>query len=129
MKSTTSGKIDLNGVTPAIHEYAAYLVLANHGKTIRLICPSAKYKTSSADFEMDKLIWELKSPQGKGKYVMRDTLRQAAKQSRNIVIDLRRTKLNQEKAINQLHKHFLLEKRLSRIIIITKEQKILDIHK
>lgn len=129
MTKRKNGNIELNGVQPAVHEYAAFLTLAKTGKNIKLIPPSTKFHTPSPDFKMDNLSWELKCPQGKGKYLIRDTLRQAARQSPNVVIDLRRIKLPQEKALTQLNKHFLLEKRLNRILIITKTEKILDIQK
>lgn len=128
-KQTKNGNIILNGVKPAVHEYAAYLVLANHGKIVSLLLPSSKYKAHSADFEMDSLIWELKSPKGKGKYTIRDTIKQAIKQSDNIVIDFQRLKLNQEKALLQTRKYFSIEKQIQRIIIITKEKTIIDIYR
>lgn len=128
-KRVQTGNIDFNQVQPEVHEYAAYLVLAKSGKNLKLLPPSAKFKVHSADFEMDGLIWELKCPQGKGKYVIRDTLRQASKQSNNIVVDLRRCKLSQNRAISQINKYFLIEKKLHRVIVITKEQVILDIKK
>lgn len=123
------GSIDLNNVKPEVHEYAALLTLAKHGKDIKLLPVSSKYKECSADFEMDGLIWELKCPQGKGKYVVRDILRKAAKQSNNIIVDLERMKLSQEKALGQLNKYFLLEKSLQRMLIITKSKNILDVQK
>ena len=121
--------IDVNGVQPEVHEYAAYLVLAKSGKNLKLLPPTNKYKVSSADFEMDGLIWELKCPKGKGKYTIRDTLKQASGQSANIVIDLRRLKLEQAKALAQISKYFKIIKKIKRVLIITKEQTILDIQK
>lgn len=124
-----SGKIDLNGQHPEVHEYAAYLTLAKNNKRLKLLAPSNQYKIHSPDFKMDGLIWELKCPLGKGKYAIRDTLRQATRQSSNIVIDLQRIKLHEEKALGQINKYFLLEKRLQRIIVITKNKKLVDIQK
>lgn len=128
-KQKVIGTIDLNGTKPLVHEYAAYLVLAQAGKNIRVLPVQSRYKVSSPDFIMDGLVWELKCPQGKGKYLIRDTLRQALRQSENVVVDLRRAKLSQEKCLNQLRKYFQLEKRLKRLLVITKEKEVIDISK
>jgi len=99
--------------------------LLSLGKTIELIKPSLRPSSKSADLIMDKLIWEMKSPIGRGKYVIRDTLRAAAGQPPNIILDLRRSKLHKTKAISDAKKHFAQNRRIKRLIIITGEQ-ILD---
>lgn len=67
-----------------------------------------------------------KSPTGSGKNVIRHTVQHASHQSNSIIIDLRRCKMPEEKAIKEIENHFTLSKRIIRIKIITKDRKILD---
>ncbi|MBQ8084490.1 MAG: hypothetical protein IJ232_00105 [Lachnospiraceae bacterium] len=59
----------------------------------------------------------------------KNTVQNASHQSENIIIDLRRTKISQEQALKEIERYFRLSKRLRRIIIITKDEIILDNHK
>lgn len=77
---------------------------------------------------MNGLEWEMKSPKGAGKYTIRDMMRVAAQQSQNTVIDLRRTKLNQIKALKQVQKYFLEMQQIKRMLIISQNQ-IFDFEK
>ena len=71
--------------------------------------------------------WEMKSPTGKSKYNIQDQLRRASKKSKNIIIDTRRTKLNDE----QIEKDIVivLKKRpsINKIILINKFEKVIEI--
>ena len=73
-------------------------------------------------------IWELKSPIGNSKNTMHNNVKGARKQSANIVIDLRRCKMNKNKAIARIRDVYKKRKRkTSRYLIIDKEGRILDI--
>ena len=45
-KRDKTGNIDLNGVQPEVHEYAAYLVFAKSGKNLKLLPPTNKYNAT-----------------------------------------------------------------------------------
>lgn len=47
----------------------------------------------------------------------------------SFVIDLRRLKVPQEKALPQLQKYFLLNKTVQTMLVITKQEKIIDFSK
>jgi hypothetical protein len=72
--------------------------------------------------------WEIKSPVGNGKKTIDNNLRAAHKQSRNVVLDLRRTKLHQSKALARIA-HYLASgpHQITYLKLITKSRKVIDI--
>lgn len=93
-----------------------------------IVSPKALFQLNSY---IDYIHYTLKnpSPKGEGKWVIKNIVQKAQKQSENIIIDLRRTKLPQEKCINELHMHFRLSKRIKRMKIITKDRELLEYSK
>lgn len=85
-------------------------------------------RKKAPDVDIDGTKWEIKSPKGGGKKTIDNNLRAAHKQSRSIVLDLRRTKLHQSKAIARLS-HYLSAgpHKIKHLKIITKTQKVIDI--
>jgi len=81
---------------------------------------------NTPDIMFDGIVWEMKSPTGGGKYTIKHTVQNAKHQSSNVIVDLRRCKLQDEHAIRELKHHFELSKRLRRMKIITKSENILD---
>lgn len=78
---------------------------------------------------MDGLMWEMKAPKGDGKWVISNIIKKAERQSENLIIDLRRSKLSQDKSISLLMREFEHSKRLRRMKIITKSRSIIDLSK
>ncbi len=76
---------------------------------------------------MDGLEWEMKSPQSNGARTMEHPVRSASRQSENIIIDLRRSKLDEERAIAQIKFHASKRTNIKRLIVITKHGAKLDI--
>lgn len=111
------------------HEYKTVKLLLENGYDIELIPPSAIKGLRMPDIMMIGVPWEIKSPEGNGKNTIKNTVQNASHQSENIIIDLRRTKIPQEQALKEIDRYFRLSKRLRRIIIITKDEIILDNHK
>lgn len=77
---------------PEDHELSAALILAAYFKTDATFLRPRSRKTS--DVEINGTKWEIKSPRGNSKKTIENNLRAARKQSRNIVLDLRRIKLH-----------------------------------
>ncbi|MCR5399062.1 MAG: hypothetical protein K6E68_05940 [Lachnospiraceae bacterium] len=75
------------------------------------------------------LPWEMKAPLGEGKNLFKNTVQNASHQAQNIIIDLRRCKANEERALKELRQYFTLSKRLKRMKIVTKDEIILDFSK
>ena len=123
------GKIIPNGVILEKHEYKTVLFFTEMGINVELIPKSERKGVHAPDVIMDELKWEIKSPKGEGKYLMQNTIQKAVKQSKNVIVDLRRTKRSQERCLKELEKEFNNSRSLRRLKIITKSRRILDFEK
>ena len=123
------GKIIPNGVILERHEYKTVLFFTEMGIDVELIPKSERKGVHAPDIIMDELKWEIKSPKGEGKYLMQNTIQKAVKQSKNVVVDLRRAKRSQERCLKELKKEFNNSRSLRRLKIITKSRRMLDFEK
>ena len=120
------GKLIQNGVHLEDHEYKTVKFFLEMGYDVELIPPSRIKALRMPDIILNSLPWEMKAPIGGGKYTIKNIIQNASHQSENIIIDLRRCKMNEEKSINELERYFRLSRRIRRIIVITKSEKKLD---
>ena len=73
--------------------------------------------------------WEIKNIRGNGKHTIEDNLREASRQSKNVVISLLKpTKMDTQRAVSRIdfflgHGH----RTLRRVILVTKQGKVIDI--
>lgn len=81
----------------------------------------------TADIKFRNKEWEIKSPKGNSNRTIENNMRLALKQSKNIIIDLSRIKIDEKKAIKEIKRQTLLIKQVKKVIIITKTQKIIEI--
>ena len=123
------GRLTQNGVHLENHEYSTVKFFLEKGADVELIPPIQIKGMNTPDIQIDGLIWEMKSPTGNGKNTMKHNVSSAKRQSQNVIIDLRRCKMEEERAICEIKHHFNLSKRLRRLKIITKSEIILDIMK
>ena len=123
------GKITPNGVSLEKHENDTVVFFTNLGYNIELLPPSNTPKAKTPDFMMDGKAWEMKSPQGKSRVTVEHAFKRAAKQSENIIIDLRRTKIPTDQAKTALEKLFGSSRRVRNLKVITREQQLLDFKK
>jgi len=123
-----NGKIDVSKLNtpPLEHEFKTVKLLASKGFDVEFLKPNQHKGSKTPDIRMANLLWEIKCPKGKGKYTLAHAFKAAAKQSSNIIVDLRGYNFDQENAINKLIKEFDVSKRVKRMKIIRKPQKILD---
>ena len=126
-----TGKIDISNLKtpPEKLEFEAAKYFANLGKDIQFICPSAIPNQHRPDIIMDGIEWEIKSPLGSSKRTIENNMRKAIKQSCNIIFDLRRIKLSEAQAINQLKKEFNHLSKLRKLYIITKSGELITLVK
>jgi hypothetical protein len=108
------------GVFVEQHELDVAKVLNKLGKDVEFILPSRVKFSRTPDIKMDGLLWEIKSPKGSSSRTIENNLRCALKQSKNIIIDLRRIKIDETKAISQIKEKFIKIKTIKNIIIIKK---------
>ena len=117
------------GVFVEQHELDVAKVLNKIGKDVEFILPSRVKFSRTPDIKMDGLLWEIKSPKGSSSRTIENNLRCALKQSKNIIIDLRRIKIDETRAISQIMKQFKFSKLINRIILIKQNKEILDINR
>ncbi len=110
---------------PKIHEETAADILANHFKSDVYFIETASHGTP--DVSIGGVKWEIKSPVGVGGNNIQKNMREASSQSKNVVIDLRRSKLHQTRVIGYIKQFVDRYKKLNRVIVITKSKQTLTI--
>ena len=113
------GKIIPNGVVLKTHENATVVFLTEQGYDIELIPKSNVTGVHSPDIIMNRLKWEMKAPKGEGKYLINNTIQKAVKQSRNIIIDLRRAKRHQSKCLREIENEFKRSNSVHTLLLLT----------
>ena len=112
---------------PEKHELETASVFAAMGKEVEFLQPSYIKGIFSPDLLMDGQRWEVKSPCGRSKRTLEDNYKKAEKQSENIIFDLRRIGMDEKIAVSKIKREFNMRRsKVERIIIITKNDKILD---
>lgn len=110
---------------PKIHEETAADVLANHFNCDVHFIETAT--TGMPDVSIKGIKWEIKSPVGNSANNIRKNMREASFQSHNVVIDLRRSKLHQSRALGYINQFMITSRKLKRVLVITKSEQILTI--
>ena len=107
------------------HEVNAILLLLDYFDTdITCIAPGAG---KTPDLRINNIEWELKSPQGNGVKTIENILKKAAKQSKNIILDFSRIKMNGNQALSRMRYYLHNNKHgIKRLIVITKNHKVID---
>lgn len=121
-----TGKITPNGVILEAHERNTVDFFVARGKKVELVPKSSRRGEHTPDMIMDGLEWEIKGPKGEGNSLIKNTLQKAARQSENVIIDLRRTKRYEAKCLAEIRREFDKSKHIKRIKVITKSDKMLD---
>jgi len=115
---------------PMPHEVDVALILARHYKTtIEFIVPVDDYKRKSADIVMLGVEWEIKCPSGTSKSTISGQFQRALKQSKNIVIDTRLTKLKFEEIEKRVFNEIKKRTNIKKVVLIDKYEKIIEIQK
>ena len=86
-------------------------------------------RTHTADIRFRGLEWEIKSPIGKSSRTIENNLRNALKQSSNVIIDLSRIKQPEAKCLREVKRQFNLLHATKRIIVITKNREMIELQK
>lgn len=119
-----------NGMKPEPSETeldAAWILLRHFNTDIVFI---ERNNNKTPDFTFCDISWELKSPEGNGAKTIDNILRDATKQSENIIINLRSCKMDQRRAFGRVE-HYLSAKchGIKRLLIITKNGRVVDFFK
>ena len=110
---------------PRQHEIDVAEVLAEHFKIDVEFVPTTEHNTP--DFLIDGTLWELKSPQGKGKNNIQRQLQYASHQSTNVILDASRSKIHSSKIRREVEYQFKIIKSVKRLLFVSKEKKVVEI--
>ncbi len=124
MKYEVIIKTDLKD-RPKDHELSAAFILADYFKSDVIFLRPQTDKTP--DVEVSGTKWEIKSPKGNGKKTIDNNFRTARKQSRNIVIDLRRIKMHQNKVTARINFFLSTPHNFKRVLVVAKSKKVIEI--
>ena len=120
------GQLKQNGVHLKDHEYNTVKLFLNMGYDIELIPASQIKGMQTPDIIMLNKPWEMKSPTGSGKTTIRHTIQNAGHQSRNVILDLRRCKLDTNTALKEIELYFKAFKRICFLKVIVNDELIID---
>lgn len=113
---------------PEDHELAVGWILARHYNcVVEFLQVVAGYKTKTPDIVMNGLLWEIKGPTGNSRKSTVEYQFKGLKQSRNLVIDGRRTRLADIFVLDQVKKEMTRHVRVGKVIFITKTDKVIEL--
>ena len=110
---------------PKLHEDTAADILADYFKSDVYFIETGSQ--GSPDVSIKGIKWEIKSPIGDSANNIQKNMREASTQSENVVIDLRRSKLHQTRALGYIRKFTNRSKKLKRVLVVTKSKHILTL--
>ena len=121
------GIIDISELKnpPEKHELATAKYFSGLGKNIKFLAKSNIKGVHTPDIRMDRLEWEIKSPHGKTTECISDNMRDAVKQSCNVIIDLRRMMLPTKKCVDRIERELGYRKSIKHLQVITRENELL----
>lgn len=112
---------------PYDFEMSASLIIANYFRRNVVFLRPGHLK--SPDLLIGSSTWELKSPKGNSKNTISNCIRGARKQSTNIIIDLRRCKMNSNQAIARIrHTYKRRRRKTGTYLIIKKDGSVVDVN-
>jgi hypothetical protein len=113
---------------PEPHEEDAAKILARHFRcTVEFLIPVDDYKRKTADILMLGVEWEIKCPTGASRSTISNILRWASKQSHNVIIDTRYTKLDDEEIEKKVRLEASKKSSIKKAILINKLRKVVEI--
>lgn len=126
MKNRRKGKIIIpSGVHPWPHELRVAELLAAAGHVVDFL---ATRTMRTADILLDGVEYEIKSPERFTSNTLEHTIKDALKQSPNLIIDMSRMKrVSSTKMLNFLLNQVRKSKQIKRMLLITKREEIIDI--
>jgi len=116
------------GVVIERHEIDTAKILISLGHDVIFLVPVGTKGIRTPDIEMNGRRWEIKCPTGSSKRTIENLYRSAEGQSENLIFNIRGIKLSESVAISIIRREFDHRiRKIKRIIIITKDKKIIDI--
>lgn len=110
---------------PNMQEISAAQIIMKFLQTNVYFVQRSPLKT--ADLKINGAYWEIKSPIGGSKRTIQNNLREASRQSSNVIIDLRRCKIPTTSALARIRHELKKSCPIKRLLVITRDEKILAI--
>ena len=102
---------------PSEHEVLTALRLAEEGVDVLFRIDSREEGVKNPDVEMNQQVWEFKAPTGQGKNTVDSQMKRAGKQTERLVLDLRRSELDDKKSIRDVRQG-MQGRHLTQVIVI-----------
>ena len=102
---------------PSEHEVLTALRLAEEGVDVLFRIDSREEGVKNPDVEMNQQVWEFKAPTGEGKNTVDSQMKRAGKQAERLVLDLRRSELDDKKSIGDVRQG-MQGRHLTQVIVI-----------
>ena len=102
---------------PSEHEVLTALRLAEEGMDVLFRIDSREKGVKNPDVEMNQQVWEFKAPTGHGKNTVDSQMKRAGKQTERLVLDLRRSELDDKKSIRDVRQG-MQGRHLTQVIVI-----------
>ena len=102
---------------PSEHEVLTALRLAEEGVDVLFRVDSREKGVKNPDVEMNQQVWEFKAPTGEGKNTVDSQMKRAGKQAERLVLDLRRSELDDKKSIGDVRQG-MQGRHLTQVIVI-----------
>lgn len=109
---------------PSEHEVLTALRLAETGTNVFFRIDSNDTGAKNPDAEMDEQIWEFKAPRGATANTISDQFKRAGKQAQRLVLDLRRSGMDDAQGLAQAGRRFAGKSKIVDLIVITKDARI-----
>ncbi|MDR2771963.1 MAG: hypothetical protein LBB93_00660 [Elusimicrobiota bacterium] len=117
------------GSLPEPHELKTANFFNKLGYDVEFLVPVDQPNRKTPDIRMRGLNWEIKAPIGNGKHNIQHSFKDALRQSRNIIFDMRRSSMNENKSNRQIKNLFDNSKIAKRVLVITQSLKQLDLER
>lgn len=116
-----SGRVFIPAVSvrdaPSEHEVLTALRLAEEGVDVLFRIDSREEGVKNPDVEMNQQVWEFKAPTGQGKNTVDSQMKRAGKQTERLVLDLRRSELDDKKSIRDVRQG-MQGRHLTQVIVV-----------
>lgn len=123
------GTFHRNSIRLEPHEERTVKLLTLYGFSIEVIKPVNTPKVNNPDILMSGTIWEMKAPMKYNENTLKIKMKKASKQAKRIVFDFRNMEKEYKEAQEFVVKLFIGNYEMRRMIIITKDKKVLDFYK
>ncbi|UOQ58105.1 hypothetical protein MUN78_04465 [Leucobacter allii] len=106
------------GLDVGAHELSTAARMQELGYNVSFRPLAHGHNVKNPDVVMDGVIWEFKAPLGGGKNTVDHQMARARKQSNRLVLDLRRSTLDDAHSIEQVRRRLSSERKLTHVIVI-----------